>query len=83
MPVRAQADFKEVVVTSKVSNDEVVSKGTILKVKSDTLLDSEFFVICLYKDVQTEAIASREEIIEKNMGALLDYYEAKLNICDD
>jgi hypothetical protein len=70
-------------VTSKVSNDEVVSKGTILKVKSDTLLDNEFFVICLYKDVETEAIASREEIIEKNFGALLDYYEAKLGICDN
>lgn len=30
----------------------------------------------------TEVIADRNEIVEKNIGALLNYYEKKLNLTD-
>lgn len=65
-----------------MTNDEVVEKGEIRKVKDETLCPNDFRVEIEYEGMKTDAIASREEIVEKNISALLDFYELKLNLKD-
>lgn len=63
-------------------NDQVIEEGEILKVKRNTLTETQFVVECLYKGQKVQVIASRDEIIKMNISALLDYYENDLSVKD-
>jgi len=52
-----------------------VKGGRIVKVNRSTLNEAEFRVECEYKGEMMEVIADKDEIIEKNIAALLNYYE--------
>lgn len=70
----AHLDLHEKIVHKEVLNDDIVRDGKMIRVKRGTLVENEFRVECEYKGEKTEVVASREEIVDKNIAALLNYY---------
>lgn len=63
-------------------DDEAFEKGEVTKVKRDTLTGQHFRIEVKYREARREVIASRDEIVDKNIFALLDFYENKLQLKD-
>ena len=55
-------------------NNKIIEEGEILAIEKATLVESEFSVELLYQGRKTTAFASKTQLINKNIGALLDYY---------
>jgi hypothetical protein len=54
----------------------------LIRIKNRTLLQDDFKVEVEIDGVKVDAIASREDIIVKNISLLLDFYEDELRLKD-
>jgi hypothetical protein len=66
----------------KITDDEAIEKGEIVNVVGKTLIKDIYKVEVKYLDYKTITMASRQEIVAKNIAALLDFYENRLELKD-
>ena len=66
----------------KITDDEYIEIGEILHVVGKTLIKDIYKVEVKYLDYKTITMASRQEIVAKNIAALLDFYENRLELKD-
>ena len=67
---------------SRNANDDIIERGTLIRIKNRTLLEDDFKVEAELDGVRVDVIASREDIIGKNISLLLDFYEEELKLKD-